>query len=353
MIKAHARISLALVAALSACTGARGASNNERTNSTSGSQSAIDSADSATPAAVAVADAAAAAAPAVDPALAAVLAAHHAEQPNWRGTARVLFGPIAVDDPTDPGTHAVAIVVGDAPSLVYTAVPFVAGQSAQGSLYGVDAEKITGLSVRRINADQRPDVAVFLRDEVVTESYVGVGVQAQLFTLDTSTERTMVSLYRAQLELAGVRSEAELDAQIPTLGTFEAPTATTSPGRFLARLRYATPEQFVSVVPAAGIRLCQDVPDRSGTRRKTCRSVARNRVASEYTARYNIRRSLGEFADLGLDDHRGLQTPSCQRHAQELQCGANEGGPVGVSWTLTVEAGVLRIAEVSPWHESS
>lgn len=351
MTHARARITLALVAALSACNGARGASNPEPTNSTSGSQSAVDPADAAP---VAVDDAAtSAAAPAANPALTAVLAAHHADQRNWSGTPRVLFGPIAVDDPTDPGQHAVAVVMGESPSLVYTAVPFVAGQSAAGSLYGVDAEKITGLSVRRINGDQRPDVAVFLRDEVVTESYVGVGLLARFYSLDTSTERTMVPLYRSELELAGVRSEAELDAQIPTLGRFEAPTATTSPGRFLARLRYATPEQFVSVVPATGLRLCRDVPDRSGNRRKTCRSVARNRVASEYTARYNIRQALGEFADTGVDDHRGLQTPSCQRRAQELTCGANEGGPVGVNWALSVEGGVLRIAEVSPWHESS
>lgn len=266
---------------------------------------------------------------------------------------RILFGPIAVEDPTEPGRRAVAVVDNGDPVLVYTAVPFVAEQVATGSLTLIEASKITGLAVRRINADQRPDFAVFSSEEPVVADYVAIGVTARLFALDTRTARALAPLVRAELELAGVRNEAELDAQIPTLGRFEVPTASTTPARFLARLRYATAEQFVSVTAAAGIRLCIDEPDRRGVRHKRCRTLARSRIAAEYTARYNIQRVLTAFTEMEGNNHDGLTTPSCQPEPQLLQCGANEGGPVGVNWQLVTENNVLRIAEVSPWHEDS
>lgn len=340
---------IALAALVSACSGSRSTGTTEPTNS---SGSAINGPSDAE-------------APSSDASITsgsshgnhamitAVLAAAPRNAAAPTRAARILFGPIAVDNPSEPGRHAVAVVDNDGPTLVYTAVPFVAEQAATGSLTNIEATKVSGLAVRRINGDPQPDFVVFTSDETVVPEYVAIGVRALMFTLDTRQERTLAPLVRAQLELAGVTTEAELDAQLPTLGRFEAPTASTPPGRFLARLHYATAEQFVSVVAASGIRLCMDEPDRRGVRHKRCRSYARNRIAAEYTARYNIQRTLANFTEVESDDHDNLSTPSCRPEPQLLQCNANFGGPIGVDWQLVTENNVLRIAELSAWHESS
>lgn len=295
-----------------------------------------------------------------DPRTTALLAAWRASAtlngPQPSNAPRILFGPIAVDDPTDEGARVVAIL-GDATSakLVYTAVPFVEGSQAVQPLGESDIapSAITGLAVRRITHDPRPDIAVFTNDERSVEGYIPLQMFAHLFTLraEPDRERALTGLIRTQLELAGVRSEQELDAQLSSLGHFEVTTATTSAARFIARLRYATLEQFVSLVPAGGIRLCNDVPDRTGHRRKSCRSVARTAIRAEFEARFNIRRVLSPFAELENDDSYQLTIPACQRRNNQLVCNANIGGPAGVNWTLTTEGGALRVAEITAWHE--
>lgn len=298
-----------------------------------------------------------------DPRTTALLAAWRASatpnSPQPTNAPRILFGPIAIDDPTDEGARVVAIL-GDATSakLVYTAVPFVEGSQAvqplgESDLGDMAPSSITGLAVRRITNDPRPDIAVFTNDERPVEGYIPLQMFAHLFTLraEPDRERALTGLIRTQLELAGVRSEQELDAQLSTLGHFEVPTATTSAARFIARLRYATLDQFVSLVPAGGIRLCNDVPDRTGHRRKSCRSVARTAIRAEFEARFNIRRVLSPFAELENDDSYQLTIPACQRRNDQLVCNANIGGPAGVNWTLTTEGNALRVAEITAWHE--
>lgn len=303
---------------------------------------------------------------AVDPSTTALLAAYHSGAPRAATRAstdapRVLFGPVAVQDPTDEGARVVAIL-GDETSarLVYTAVPFVAAQHAalslgEGELGEIAPRAITGLAVRRINGDSRPDIAVFTNDERTTERYLPLQMFMHLYTLraEPDQERSLAPLVRTQLELAGVRTERELDAQLATLGRFEAPTATMSPARFIARLRYATLAEFVSVVPAGGLRLCNDVPDRTGRRRKACRAVARAAIRADFEARFNIRRVLSPFAELEGDDSYQLTTPACQRARAQLECSANVGGPAGVNWTLSSEGALLRVAEITAWHEDS
>lgn len=347
-----------VLASLAACN-----SSNATTTTTPGESQASSGNGSAQDAASDRADADASAAhtsTAADPRITALLAAWGASETS-AGAPRILFGPIAVDDPTDVGPRVVAILgEGARAKLVYTAVPFVAGQQAALALgerdFGeIDPSKITGLAVRRINGDTRPDIAVFTSDERTIEQYVPLQMFTHLFTLrtDPEGERTLHALIRTQLELAGIRTEQELDAQLPTLGRFEAPTAGMSPARFIARLRYATIEQLVSVVPAAGVRLCNDVPDRTGRRRKSCRSVARSAIRGEFAARFNIHQTLAPFAEVEGDDSYQLTTPACQRARNQLDCGANIGGPAGLNWTLSSEGDLLRVAEITAWHEDS
>lgn len=343
------------------------ACNNTNTTANSTSEVPVSSGNTSAPdAGAATSDASAAAtAPAVDPRTTALLAAYNRSDSSGAARAstapRVLFGPIAVQDPTDVGARVVAILGDETQAkLVYTAVPFAAGQQAvlslgEGDLGEIAPRAITGLAVRRINGDTRPDIAVFASEERTTESYLPLQMFTHLFTLraEPEQERSIAPLIRTQLELAGVRTEQELDAQLATLGRFEAPTATMSPARFIARLRYATLDELVSVVPAAGLRLCNDVPDRTGRRRKSCRAVARAAIRAEFEARFNIRRVLSPFAELEGDDSYQLTTPACQRARNQLDCGANVGGPAGVHWTLTSEGNLLRVAEITAWHEDT
>lgn len=299
---------------------------------------------------------AASAAPAApaDPRREAVLAAYRAENANPSSPPTLVGDPIDYPDEGVGPRVAAVVAVGDSATLVVTPVPYVEGQHATGSLLltGAPAEVIAGLSARDINGDHKNDVAVFLRREYELENYAPLQHFARFYTLVTTPAREMKPLERAEVELLGVRDDAGLAAAIPTLGRFEAPAEGMSPARFIARLRYATPAEFRQVVPAAGLRLCTDVPDRTGNRRKRCTTYPAARLTDALiTGR--IRRDLGVFVEVLEDDTHNLTFPSCQRQGAELQCGADIGGPAGVNWSVVGEGASLRIAEISPWAESS
>ncbi|MFO0624607.1 MAG: hypothetical protein U0325_03250 [Polyangiales bacterium] len=297
---------------------------------------------------------AAVAAPPADPRREAVLAAWSASVPN-SAAPTILSGPIAYPEEGAAGARVAAVVVANSSAqLVVTAVPFVAGQQALAmlSLEGDAADAVTGLAAQDVNGDHHTDVAVFLRREPAVEGYLPLQRFARIFSLTTTPERQMSPMDRAEVELLGVRDAEGLTAALPTLGHYEAPRDGMSPARFLARLRYATPAEFRQAVAPTGLRLCTDVPDRSGTRRKRCvnHPVAR---LTDALITGRIRRDLGQFVDILVDDARDLTFPSCRREGQEIQCNANRGGPDGVNWSVVGEGAAMRIAEISPWAESS
>jgi hypothetical protein len=159
-------------------------------------------------------------------------------------------------------------------------------------------------------------------------------------------------MVRAEVQLLGVRDDAAVAAALPTMNAYEAPAAGVSPARFLARLRYATPAQFRAAVASTGLRLCTDLPDRTGNRRRRCATTPVARLTDALiTGR--IRRDLGTFDEVLTDEAGELTMPSCQRQGAEIHCGANIGGPAGVGWALVGEGATLRLIEVCPWAESS
>lgn len=295
------------------------------------------------------------AAPVPDARRDALLAAWNAVAPAAPEPASIVAGPIAYAEAGAAEARVAAVVArGDSAMLIVTPVPFVAGRQAVASLSltGAPADVVAGLATRDINGDHRDDVAVFLRREYELEGYLPLQRFALLYTLQTTPERSMAPLIRAEQQLLGVRDEASLAAATQGLDAYEPPAAGLSPVRFIARLRYATPAQFRAAVAPAGLRLCTDLPDRTGVRRKRCTTYPAARLTDAMiTGR--IRRDLGEFAVELVDDVRQLTTPSCQRVNQEVHCGANVGGPAGTDWSLVGEGAAMRIAEISPWAESS
>lgn len=297
---------------------------------------------------------AAVAAPPVDPRREAVLAAWGASVPNSAAPV-ILSGPIEYTEEGAAGARVAAVVVANSSAqLVVTAVPFVAGQQALAmlSLEGDAAEAVAGLAAHDVNGDHHTDVAVFLRRESTVEGYLPLQRFTRIFSLTTTPERQMSPMDRAEVELLGVRDAEALTAALPTLGHYEAPRDGLSPARFIARLRYATPAEFRQAVAPTGLRLCTDLPDRSGTRRKRCVAHALSRLTDALiTGR--IRRDLGQFVDILVDDARDLTFPSCRREGAETQCNANRGGPDGVNWSVVGEGASMRLIEISPWAESS
>lgn len=296
----------------------------------------------------------AAVAPPSDPRRDAVLAAWNASVPN-SAAPTILSGPIEYTEEGAAGARVAAVVsANNSAQLVVTAVPFVAGQQAMAmlSLSGEPTETVAGLAAHDVNGDHHTDVAVFLRSESTTEGYLPLQRFARLFSLTTTPERQMSPMDRAEVELLGVRDAEGLTAALPTLGRYEAPREGLSPARFIARLRYATPAEFRQAVAPTGLRLCTDVPDRGGTRRKRCVAHALPRLTDALiTGR--IRRDLGQFVDILVDDARDLTFPSCRREGAETQCNANRGGPDGVNWSVIGEGASMRLVEISPWAESS
>lgn len=290
--------------------------------------------------------------PPADPRREAVLAAWRVDASARADPPSLVAGP--VDYPGD-GVHVAAVVAsGGEARLVVTAVPFVAGSQASASLMisGDPAAVIAGVSVRDVNRDQRPDVAVFLREEYRLEDYLPLQRFALFYTLRTQPERSLAQLVRSEVELLGVRDDEALAAAIPTQGSYEPPADGVSPVRFIARLGYATPAQFRQAVAATGLRLCTDLPDRTGVRRKRCANMPAARLTDALiTGR--IRRDLGGFTDVLTDDPDGLTMPSCQRAGREVHCNANIGGPSGVDWSLVGDGAAMRLVELSPWAESS
>jgi len=285
----------------------------------------------------------------------ALVAAWRAANPQSTAGPAVLAGPLDFADPVTPGPQ-VAGVIGDdrSATLVLTAVPFAEGHAITASLSisGAPRDVIAGLSARDVNGDHRPDLAVFLRSEYELDGYIPFQHFALLFTVHGQPERNLAPLVRAEMRLLGVRDDVALAAALPGLITYEAPAEGLSPIRFLARLGYATPAQFRAAVAPAGLRLCTDLPDRTGNRRRRCVTTPAARLTdSMITGR--IRTDLGQFVEVLVDDPNGLQVPSCQRHGTELRCGANIGGPAGSSWAFVGEGSALRIAELGPWAESS
>ncbi len=340
-MKSHAILAASLLAA--ACSGSRAtATTTTATTSTATTTTAT------------APDASAPATPPADPRREAVLAAWRAAEANSTDAPAIVGGPI--DYPGEGAGARVAAVVsaGHGATLVVTPVPYAEGQQATASLQitGDASEVIAGLSARDVNGDHRDDVAVFLRREYELEGYAPVQHFALFYTLVTTPEREMKPLERAEVELLGVRDDAALAAALPGMGRYEAPADGMSPVRFIARLRYATPAEFRQAVAPSGLRLCADMPDRSGTRHKRCTTYPTARLTDALiTGR--IRHDLGTFVDVLTDDTSGLTFPSCQRRGQELRCNANTGGPSGVDWTVTGEGASMRIVEVSPWAESS
>ncbi len=323
----------------------------------SGSRASAPTAPVTAPAPVAAAPAAPAApaTPPADPRREAVLAAWRAENPNTTDAPTFVGDPVDYPDEGVTGARVAAVVAaGSVATLLVTPVPYVAGQHATGSilLSGPPAEVVAGLSVRDINGDHRNDVAVFLRREYELDNYAPLQHFAHFYTLVTTPAREMKPMERASVELLGVRDDVVLAAAIPSLGRYEPPADGMSPARFIARLRYATPAEFRAAVAPAGLRLCTDTPDRTGTRRKRCTPYPAARLTDALiTGR--IRRDLGTFVEVLEDDTHDLTFPSCQRHGQELRCNANIGGPAGVDWTVVGEGAAMRIIEISPWAESS
>jgi hypothetical protein len=303
---------------------------------------------------VAVTPDAAIAAPPSDPRRDAVLAAWNATVPN-SAAPTILSGPIEYPGEAAAGARVAAVVAANnSAQLVVTPVPFVAGQQALAmlSLAGDPAEAVAGLAAQDVNGDHNTDVAVFLRSEPTVEGYLPLQRFTRLFSLTTTPERQMSPMDRAEVELLGVRDAEGLTAALPTLGRYEAPRDGLSPARFLARLRYATPAEFRQAVAPTGLRLCTDVPDRTGTRRKRCVAHALPRLTDALiTGR--IRNDLGQFVDILVDDARDLTFPSCRREGAETQCNANRGGPNGVNWSVIGEGASMRLVEISPWAESS
>ena len=323
---------------VAACSASRGASNPT---------------PAATPAPAADAAVAAAATP-PDPRREAVLAAWRATNPNAAAAPTLVGDPIDYPDEGVGPRVAAVVAEGNSAALVVTPVPHVAGQQATATLLltGAPAEVIAGLSARDINGDHKNDVAVFLRREHELDGYAPLQHLALFYTLQTTPERSMAPLERAAVELLGVRDDASLALAIPSLGRYEAPAEGMSPARFIARLRYATPAEFRQAVAATGLRLCTDLPDRTGTRRQRCTTYPAARLTDALiTGR--IRRDLGTFVDVLTDDTHDLTFPSCQRAGAELHCGANAGGPIGVNWSVVGEGAAMRVIEISPWAESS
>jgi len=332
----HRLPSFAASLVLAACSASRGAAN-----------------PTPAPTPAPAADAAVAAAtPPPDPRREAVLAAWRATNPN---TSPTLVGdPIDYPDEGVGPRVAAVVTTGEGATLLVTPVPYVEGQQASASLLitGAPAEVIAGLSARDINGDHKNDVAVYLRREHELEGYAPLQHLALFYTLQTTPERSMAPLERAEVELLGVRDDASLALATPSLGHYEAPAEGMSPARFIARLRYATPAEFRQAVAATGLRLCTDLPDRTGTRRKRCTTYPAARLTDALiTGR--VRRDIGTFVDVLTDDTHDLTFPSCRRAGAELHCNANAGGPVGVDWSVVGEGAAMRLIEISPWAESS
>ena len=295
-----------------------------------------------------------AAAPATDPRRAALVAAWRADNPQEIGDVTVRGEPVDVPDPSAPGARAAGVVMhGTDARLVLTAVPFVAGSQATAGLsYELAPEAITGVSARDLNGDQRLDLAVFVREEPVLDDYLPLQRFARFFALHTNAAPLLAPMVRAEVQLLGVRDDDALAAALPTMNTYEPPAAGMSPVRFLARLRYATPAQFRAAVASTGLRLCTDLPDRTGNRRRRCATTPVARLTDALiTGR--IRRDLGVFDEVQTDEAGELTMPSCQRQGAEIRCRANIGGPAGVHWALLGEGETLRLIEVCPWAESS
>ena len=322
--------------------------------STSRSTSNPTPAATPTPAPAPAPAAAAAATPPPDPRREAVVAAWRAANPNAAAAPSLIGDPIDYPDEGVGPRVAAVVSTGSDALLVVTPVPYAAGQQATASLLltGAPAEVIAGLSTRDINGDHKNDVAVFLRREYELETYAPLQHFAHFYTLVTTPEREMKPLERAAVELLGVRDDAALAAALPNLGHYEAPAEGMSPARFLARLRYATPAEFRQAVASTGLRLCTDLPDRTGVRRKRCTTYPAARLTDALiTGR--IRRDLGTFVDVLTDDTHDLTFPNCQRAGAEMRCHANAGGPIGVDWSVVGEGAAMRVIEISPWAESS
>lgn len=293
--------------------------------------------------------------PPPDPRREALVAAWLAAHPQATGAVSVLGEPVDVPDPSQPGARVAAVLMHEeGATLVLTPVPFVAGAQAAADLTvrGAPQEVIAGLAARDLNGDHALDLAVFLRSEDTLEDYAPIQRLAMFYAVRAQPERALAPMIRAEVQLLGVRDAAGLDAALPTMNAYEPAAAGLSPVRFLSRLRYATPAQFRAAVAATGLRLCTDLPDRAGNRRKRCTTLPAARLTDAMiTGR--IRRDLGVFAEVLSDDGGDLGTPSCQRRGAELRCNANIGGPAGVDWSVVGDGETLRLIEVSPWAESS
>ncbi len=337
------RLALSASLVTLACSGSRA------TPVTSPTPTVTASADAST-----AAQADAAVTPPADPRREAVLAAARANAVNAEVPV-IVAGPIDFPDPEAQGIRVAAVVgSGNDARLLVTPVPFVDGAvlTTPIMITGTPQDDIAGLSTRDINGDHHPDLAVFLRREYELENYVPLQRFARLYTIGTTPERSLAALIRAETQLLGVRDDAALAAAIPGLNAYEAPAEGMSPARFIARLSFATPAQFRAAVASTGLRVCTDLPDRTGNRHKRCATHPVARLTDAMiTGR--IRHDLGTFVDVLSDDTRELTDPSCQRVRSEIHCGANVGGPAGTDWALVGEGATLRLIEVSPWAESS
>ena len=295
--------------------------------------------------------------PPEDPARAAVLATWRARMPGWPSPPRLHGSPVAW--PGGPaGSERVVVAVSavgnipaaDAVFLVATAVPSRdgAGEVAAMEFVGPSGPSalLAGLSVRDLNHDGVPDVAVLLSPD--PSPGAGVHPLLRAFTATAEAPFGFVGLPTAQSRLFGVRDDAAVAAALPSMDRFEPPTADTDPIRFVARLELATATELRSVLAEPGLRLCHDL-QRAGRHQRRCEQIPLARVNDAVVAR--MHRDLGGFAAIERTDgfSDGVLTPECTREDALIRCHASAGGPRGIDWLLSGDGATLRLVEATDW----
>lgn len=193
--------------------------------------------------------------------------------------------------------------------------------------------------VRDVDRDGGDELVLFLRAGAASPA----GRSVAVYTVDTSLTPTWESLVTLEWQLDGARDAASLDADLASLHRDEAPTARTSPERFVARLALASPAGLRAMIDARGLRVCEPPPR---SRRTRCRSTPAARL--DDAGLTSLRDRFFALQERSGTDPPGFGLGRCRREASVTSCSAVEyTGNASLGWTISGAGASMRLTGVS------
>lgn len=193
--------------------------------------------------------------------------------------------------------------------------------------------------VRDVDHDGGDELVVLLRAGAAPRT----GATTAVYTVDTSLSPTWENLVALEWRLDGSHDAASVDADLASLPRDEAPTARTSPERFVARLAIATLAGLRAMIDARGLRVCEPPPR---SRRTRCRTTPVSQLDDARLA--TLRGRFFALQERSGTDPSGFGLGLCQRGPAVTTCVADEyTANAWLEWTITGAGASMRLAGVT------